>query len=169
MMSLGVMIERDINKGMQGMFKKHLSCSSMQRTAPLIWVNVFFPVLVALLMHTHFLPAVHLYPWIEHLVDTDGHAEYVCVRTSAVTLSFHPHNPPSYLLYQSHSASNWTVSGFQVEPIWIPCGHNHCGCLRHSHTSHFQAIYNIFLPSVTLTPWSLCHLDTTVEICGQKH
>lgn len=54
---------------------------------------------------------------------------------------------------------NWAVSGVQVEPIWIPSGPDHCGCLWHSHTSHFQTISSWFLPSVTLTLRSLCHLN----------
>lgn len=58
------------------------------------------------------------------------------------------------------SPSNWAVSGVQVEAIWIPSGRDHCGSLWHSRTSHFQTICNIFLPSVTLIPQSLCHLDT---------
>lgn len=61
------------------------------------------------------------------------------------------------------TASNWAVSGDQVEPIWIPCGHDHCGCSWHSHTSHFQTIYNIFLPSVTLKVQSLWHPDTPLQ------
>lgn len=71
--------------------------------------------------------------------------------------------PPHAFLSRSCSASNWAVSGVQVEPIWIPCGCDHCGCLWHSHTSHFQTIYNIFLPSVTLVLQSLCHLHTPLQ------
>lgn len=53
------------------------------------------------------------------------------------------------------SVSNWAVSGFQVEPIWIPCGRDHCVRSWHSHPSHFQTVYIIFLP---LMLQSLCHL-----------
>lgn len=100
----------------------------------------------------HLPSAIHLYVWIEHLVDVDWYLRK-CTHTC---LLFKPLNSPP----PSSSPSNWAVSGVQVEAIWIPSGRDHCGSLWHSRTSHFQTICNIFLPSVTLIPQSLCHLDT---------
>lgn len=98
-------------------------------------------------------------------VVTDGHVRvYKHMPSVQTTRSFcFRRLTLLHLLCLSCSASNFAASGVQVEAIWIPCGRDHCGCLWHSHTSHFQTIYNIFLPSVTLMLQSLCHLDTPLQ------
>lgn len=76
--------------------------------------------------------------------------EELNIYTSRYThLSSTPTPPPSVAPSSSspRSAANWAVSGVQVEPIWIPCGRDHCGGLGHSPPSHLQTIYNPFLPA----------------------